>query len=81
MQTADWYFDVISPFTCGVPTFRVGGELFWGDDATGMMLDYLADPHLFETGEFKPERTLVDRERKPAALAQRADPAESGQDR
>ena len=37
----------------GVPTFRAGGELFWGDDATGMMLDYLADPHLFETGEFK----------------------------
>ena len=37
----------------GVPTFRVGGELFWGDDATGMMLDYLADPDIFETGEFK----------------------------
>ena len=37
----------------GVPTFRVGGELFWGDDATAMMLDYLTDPHLFETGEFK----------------------------
>ena len=35
----------------GVPTFRIGDELFWGDDATGMMLDYLADPRLFETGE------------------------------
>ena len=37
----------------GVPTFRVRDELFWGDDATGMMLDYLADPRLFETGEYK----------------------------
>ena len=37
----------------GVPTFRTGSELFWGDDATGMMLDYLADPHLFETGELE----------------------------
>ena len=37
----------------GVPTFRVGGELFWGDDATDMMLDYLANPRLFEGGEYK----------------------------
>ena len=35
----------------GVPTFRIGRELFWGDDATGMMLDYHADPRLFDTGE------------------------------
>ena len=45
--------EAIAAGVYGVPTFRVGDELFWGDDATGMMLDYLADPHLFETGEFK----------------------------
>ena len=45
--------EAIAAGVYGVPTFRVGGELFWGDDATGMMLDYLADPGLFETGELK----------------------------
>jgi len=32
----------------GVPTFDIGGELFWGDDALPMMLDFLADPGLFD---------------------------------
>lgn len=36
----------------GVPTLRLGQELFWGDDATGMALDYLDDPHCFERGEY-----------------------------
>ena len=45
--------EAIAAGVYGVPTFRVRGELFWGDDATGMMLDYLADPHLFETGELE----------------------------
>lgn len=31
----------------GVPTFVVDGELFWGTDAFGMLLAYLADPALF----------------------------------
>ena len=35
----------------GIPTFRVGDELFWGDDVTDMMIDYLNDPDLFRTGE------------------------------
>lgn len=43
----------------GVPTFAVGselggelgGELFWGEDVTDMMLDYLQDPELFKKGE------------------------------
>lgn len=33
----------------GVPTFAVDDALFWGEDATGMLRDYLADPHLFDT--------------------------------
>lgn len=36
----------------GVPTFHLNGELFWGDDATGLFLSYLADPTLFESGEW-----------------------------
>ena len=37
----------------GVPTFAIGEELFWGEDMTGMMVDYLADPELFQSGEFQ----------------------------
>ena len=37
----------------GVPTFFVGGEIFWGGDATGMMLNYLKNTSLFETDEMK----------------------------
>ncbi len=37
----------------GVPTFVVGGQVFWGGDATDMMLSYLTDPALFETPEMK----------------------------
>jgi len=36
----------------GVPTLVVDGELFWGFDATGMALDWLADPAKFARGEF-----------------------------
>ena len=35
----------------GVPSFIIGGELFWGADATDMMLDYLRDPQRFASGE------------------------------
>ncbi len=31
----------------GVPTLRIGDALFWGNDATQMALDYLADPASF----------------------------------
>ncbi len=37
----------------GVPTFVVGEEIFWGEDMTGMLLDYLADPELFRSAEFE----------------------------
>lgn len=35
----------------GVPTFVVGNELFWGVDATDMLLDYLANPAAFQSEE------------------------------
>jgi len=37
----------------GVPTLEIGGELFWGADSFPMILDYLADPGLFETPEMQ----------------------------
>ncbi|MGH8318862.1 MAG: 2-hydroxychromene-2-carboxylate isomerase [Steroidobacteraceae bacterium] len=42
----------------GVPTFLVGGELFWGVDSIPMMLDFLRDPGLFETPEMRRIATL-----------------------
>lgn len=37
----------------GVPTFVVDGNVFWGEDATGMLRAYLADPQMFETPEMR----------------------------
>ncbi|HYP63466.1 MAG TPA: 2-hydroxychromene-2-carboxylate isomerase [Acidocella sp.] len=37
----------------GVPTVDAGGELFWGEDATGMLLDYLKNPALFASPEMQ----------------------------
>jgi 2-hydroxychromene-2-carboxylate isomerase len=36
----------------GVPSFVIDGEIFWGADATGMVVDYLRDPQRFGSGEF-----------------------------
>jgi 2-hydroxychromene-2-carboxylate isomerase len=52
----------------GVPTLRIGDALFWGNDATGMALDYLADPAAF-AHEFDAVAALpvgVVRKRSPA---------------
>lgn len=35
----------------GIPTFEIDDELFWGDDVTDMMLDYLQNPALFKEGD------------------------------
>ena len=37
----------------GVPTFDTGAELFWGLDATGMLLDYLVDATVFDEPEMR----------------------------
>ncbi len=37
----------------GVPSFVAEGRVFWGDDATEMLLDYLRDPVAFDTPEMK----------------------------
>ena len=43
--------EAIAAGVFGVPTFIAGGNLFWGDDATNMFLNYLRDPSLFEDSE------------------------------
>jgi 2-hydroxychromene-2-carboxylate isomerase len=45
--------EAIAAGVFGVPTFVVDNEIFWGVDATGMLLDYLADPRLFNTPEMR----------------------------
>jgi 2-hydroxychromene-2-carboxylate isomerase len=42
----------------GVPTFIIDGEVFWGVDATDMVIDYLHDPTLLSQGEFARMATL-----------------------
>jgi 2-hydroxychromene-2-carboxylate isomerase len=37
----------------GVPTVALRGELFWGEDATDMLLGFLGNPELFETPEMQ----------------------------
>jgi len=37
----------------GVPTLRVGTELFWGNDASAMVDDWLGDPGRFAGAEFE----------------------------
>jgi 2-hydroxychromene-2-carboxylate isomerase len=37
----------------GVPTLRIGGELFWGNDATQMIEDWLARPDRFVQSEYR----------------------------
>jgi hypothetical protein len=36
----------------GVPTFVIDGELFWGADATELVVDFLRDPERFRRDEF-----------------------------
>ena len=43
----------------GVPTFVIGGEVFWGDDAFDMVLDYLENPDMFLDDDMKRAVGLV----------------------
>ena len=43
----------ISAGVYGVPTFQIGNTLFWGDDMTDMIRDWLDDPEMFNEGEYK----------------------------
>lgn len=37
----------------GVPTFLIDDQVFWGGDATEMMLSYVNNPELFQTPEMR----------------------------
>jgi 2-hydroxychromene-2-carboxylate isomerase len=50
--------EAIAAGVFGVPTFVCNGEVFWGDDATDMFLDYLANPGLFATDEMQRISTM-----------------------
>lgn len=43
--------EAIAAGVWGVPTFTIDGFCFWGFDSGPMMLDYLADPATFTSGE------------------------------
>ena len=43
----------------GVPTLVIGGEVFWGDDAFDMVLDYLENPDMFFDDDMKRAVGLV----------------------
>lgn len=42
----------------GVPTLRVGHEMFWGNDATPMIDAWIADPQIFSRAEYPRIATL-----------------------
>lgn len=35
----------------GVPSFVIESDIFWGADATDMVIDYLREPQRFRSGE------------------------------
>ena len=50
--------EAIAAGVFGVPTFRIGDDLFWGNDSTETLLDYLDDPEMFTRGEYPRLATL-----------------------
>jgi 2-hydroxychromene-2-carboxylate isomerase len=50
--------DAVAAGVFGVPTLIIGAELFWGDDATEMALDYLRGDPLFSSPEMRRIDTL-----------------------
>lgn len=42
----------------GVPTLHIAGEIFWGNDASAMIEDYLAHPDRFASAEYRRLATL-----------------------
>ena len=45
--------DALAAGVFGVPTLRIGNELFWGNDATPMIEDWLANPDRFTSAEYQ----------------------------
>ena len=64
--------EAISRGVFGVPTLRLGDQLFWGNDATPMIEAALADPEIFRRGEYARIATL------PSAVARVRDRGQVG---
>jgi 2-hydroxychromene-2-carboxylate isomerase len=45
--------EAIASGVFGVPTIRLGDQMFWGNDATPMFEKLLAEPRYFESGEYR----------------------------
>ena len=50
-RLADNGAEAIALGAFGVPTLAIDGQLFWGNDATEMALEYLEQPTLFADAE------------------------------
>lgn len=50
---ADTGAEAIALGVFGVPTLVIDGQLFWGNDATGMALQFLEQPALFDDPEMR----------------------------
>lgn len=66
-QLRDNFDSAVAAGAFGVPTLAIDGHLFWGEDATGMFEEFLADPALFETPAMRRLEDL------PVAAARRTD--------
>ncbi len=51
--------DAVMAGVFGVPTCRVGDELFWGDDCLEMVHDYLDNPGMFEDDDMRRVETMT----------------------
>ena len=51
--------EAIAAGVFGVPTFVINGELFWGDDAFEMFIDYLDDPVMMDRDGMRRAAELV----------------------
>ena len=51
--------EAIAAGVFGVPTIVANGELFWGDDAFEMFLDYRIDPEMMATDSMRKAANLV----------------------
>lgn len=53
--------DAIAAGVFGSPTLLLDGELFWGDDATDLFLEFVENPALFQEAEWRRISDLPDR--------------------
>ena len=66
---ADHGAEAIARGVFGVPTLVIGDQLFWGNDATAMALQFLDDPALLDTPEMRRLDALPVGQQRPGARA------------